>query len=260
MYGLDINFLKDREIRPVEQASKVGSTAPTGDQRPLYIGLFAGVAVLAVVGGYWLLLQQQIKTLEAKERDLDSEISSLEGQIAEIDKIQQQIGLVDAENQAFANVFNQIRPWSAVLQELRQRTPNGIQLGTVRQTAGVTSPDNPEAQVPTAGGIEIVGTACDFDDVNDFVLVLQRSPLLDSDTVLINNSARQDAIQDPEVDGRCPNTPADAKFYSLVDYTIQANFTDIPAAQLLETLDRQGAIGLATRIRALRDSGVIDAP
>ncbi|MGD1904376.1 MAG: PilN domain-containing protein [Leptolyngbyaceae cyanobacterium] len=261
MYGLDINFLKDREIRPVEQtAAAAGPAAPPGDRRPLFIGLGVAVAALAAVGGYWLLLQQQIRTLEAEERDLDSKIAEIQGQIQEINNIRAQIDLVRAENQAFANVFNQIRPWSAMLQELRQRTPNGIQLGTVRQTGGVTPPDDPEAQPPQAGGIEIVGTACDFDDINDFALVLQRSPLLDSETVLISNSTRQEESQDPEVDGRCPNTPTDAKFYTLVNYTIQANFTDIPASQLLETLDRQGAVGLGTRIRALRDSGVIDTP
>jgi type IV pilus assembly protein PilN len=260
MYGLDINFLKDREIRPVEQTATAGPTAPTGDRRPLFIGLFVGIAALAAVGGYWLLLQQQIKTLEAQEKELDDKLVQIQGQIQEINNIRAQIDLVRAENQAFAGVFNQIRPWSAMLQELRQRTPNGVQLGTVRQTGGVTPPGRPEAQPPKAGGIEIVGTACDFDDINDFALVLQRSPLLDGETVLIRNSTRQQESQDPEVDGRCPNTPADAKFYTLVDYTIQANFTDIPASQLLETLDRQGAIGLGTRIRALRDSGVIDTP
>jgi type IV pilus assembly protein PilN len=260
MYGLDINFLKDREIRPVEQAAMVGSAAPTGDRRPLYIGLFVGVAALAMVGGYWLLLQQQLRTLAAQESDLDAQITAIEGQIQEIENIRAQIALVDAENQAFANVFNQIRPWSAILQELRQRTPNGIQLGTVRQTAGVVPPDTPEGQAPGAGGIEILGTACDFDDINDFVLVLQRSPLLDSQTVVIDSSTRQDEVQDPEEVGRCPGTPADARGYTLVAYTIQANLTDIPASQLLETLDRQGAVGLGTRIRALRDSGVIDTP
>jgi type IV pilus assembly protein PilN len=260
MYGLDINFLKDREIRPVEQTATAGPTAPAGDRRPLFIGVGVAVAALAAVGGYWLLLQQQIRTLEAQERDLDGQIAEIEGQIQEINNIRSQTDLVRVENQAFANVFNRIRPWSAILQELRQRTPNGIQLGTVRQTAGVTSPDDPEAQLSDAGGLEIVGTACDFDDINDFVLVLQRSPLLDSETVAISNSTRQEEFQDPEVDGRCPGTPADAEFYTLVNYTVRANFTAIPATQLLETLDRQGAVGLGTRIRALRDSGVIDTP
>lgn len=263
MYGLDINFLKDREIRPVEQAAgAVGPEAPAGDRRPLFLGLFVGVAALAAVGGYWLLLQQQIKTLEAQEKDLDGKIAQLQGQIQEINNIRAQIDLVKAENQAFAGVFNQIRPWSAMLQELRQRTPNGVQLGTVRQTGGITPPDQPEDQITRAGGIEIEGTACDFDQINDFVLVLQRSPLLDSKTVVINSSTRQDIDQqkDSTVDGTCPGSPSDDRFYQLVDYTIQANFTAASASQLLEVLDRQGAVGLEARIRALRDSGVIDTP
>ncbi|HEY9887725.1 MAG TPA: hypothetical protein V6D02_04945 [Candidatus Obscuribacterales bacterium] len=45
-----------------------------------------------------------------------------------------------------------------------------------------------------------------------------------------------------------------------MDFTLEGNFSDVPAADLLDVLDRQGAVGLATRIRALRDSGVIEAP
>ena len=44
MYGLDVNFLKDREIRPVEQNATVGSAAPAGDRRPLFAGLVVAVA------------------------------------------------------------------------------------------------------------------------------------------------------------------------------------------------------------------------
>lgn len=270
MYGLDINFLKDREIRPVEAvATRQATTAAPGDRTPLFIGLGVAIAAIAAVGGYWLLLQQQIGSLQAREAELDSEIADLQSQLQELDTIRAQTELVRAENQAFANVFNQIRPWSALLQELRTRTPERIQLVEIQQTAGETPSGDPEAAPPTEGGIEIDGVACDFDDVNDFLLILQRSPLLDGESVAIADAQRPDSfgdnaqgtdlplVPDPSLYGNCPGTPDEGPDI-LVEFTIEGNLTSIPASDLLAVLDQQGAVGLATRIRALRDTGVIE--
>lgn len=272
MYGLDINFLKDREIRPVESSAARSAVASSpGDRTPLFIGLAVAVAALGLVGGYWLLLQQQIRTLEARETELDAEISDLQAQLDAIETIRAQIAAVEAENLAFANVLNQIRPWSAILQELRNRIPTRIQLVEVRQTAGVTSANNADAAPPQEGGIELDGVACDFDDVNDFLLVLQRSPLLDGESVAIVEALRPQSLDDnasgtdlplvpvPQFLGNCPGTVADVPDI-LVEFTLQANLTPIPASDLLSILDQQGAVGLATRIRAFRDTGVIETP
>lgn len=257
MYGLDVNFLSDREIRPVAETSTATSGGAPGDRRPLYLGLIAGVAALALVGGYWLVLQRQVQQLRAQEQQLDADIAAIQGQLQEINILRQKIELVQQENTAFAAVFNQIRPWSALLQEVRDRVPERVRVVTIQQTGGTPIP--PETTPPQSGGVEVVGSACSFDDVNDFSLVLQQSPLLDSGTVVISQSARQEEFLDPNIDGTCPGTPA-GTVTALVDFTIRANLTSIPATELLTTLDRQGAVGLATRIRALRDSGVIETP
>jgi type IV pilus assembly protein PilN len=257
MYGLDINFLSDREIRPVAETSTATAGGTPGDRRPLYLGLIAGVAALALVGGYWLVLQRQMQQLRAQDQQLDADIAAIQGQLQEINTLRAQIQLVRDENAAFANVFNQIRPWSALLQEVRDRVPERVRVVTIQQTGGTPIP--PETTPPQSGGVEVVGAACSFDDINDFSLVLQQSPLLDGGTVVISQSARQEEFLDPDTDGTCPGTPA-GTVTALVDFTIRANLTDIPATELLTTLDRQGAVGLATRIRALRDSGVIETP
>jgi type IV pilus assembly protein PilN len=264
MYGLDVNFLKDREIRPVEVSR---TQAAPGDRRPLYYGLLVAVAALGLVGGYWLFLQDQIRRLEAREAELDAEIATLQEQLEQIETIQAQIELVKAENQAFVNVFNRIRPWSAFLKELRDRTPTRIQITSVSQTAGTTLPGAPTAggeeptgtPPPPAGGVDIQGVACSFNDVNDFMLTLQRSPLLDGRSVAISTSEKRTELLDPSVDGVCPDSPPDRPEV-LVDFTLEGNFSSVPSADLLDILDRQGAVGLATRIRALRDSGVIETP
>lgn len=266
MYGLDVNFLKDREIRPVE-APAARPVAPVGDRRPLYYGLAVALVALGLVGGYWLLLQQQLRTLRAQEAELDLEIADIRQQLDQLDQIREQTVLIEAETQAFVNIFEQIRPWSALLKELRDRTPVRIQITSVQQTAGTTPPgdtaateDEATAAVPPpAGGVEIEGVACSFDDVNDFLLTLQRSPLLDGETVTVGQANLQAEIVDPQVFGSCPGSPADTPEV-FVDFTLEGNLTDIPASALLDILDRQGSVGLATRIRALRDSGVIETP
>ena len=262
MYGLDVNFLKDREIRPVEAGKPARAAAPAGSRTPLLLGLLAAVAALGLVGGYWLLLQGQVRRLEAREAELDAEIAAIQSQLQQIQTVQAQIELVRAENQAFVNIFNQIRPWSAFLKELRDRTPARIQITSVSQTAGTTLPTAPGAEgapPPAAGGINIEGAACSFDDINDFLLTLQRSPLLEASSVSIEQSEKRNELLDPDVDGVCPDSPPNRPEV-LVDFTITGNFTDVPSADLLDILDRQGAVGLATRIRALRDSGVIETP
>jgi type IV pilus assembly protein PilN len=105
--------------------------------------------------------------------------------------------------------------------------------------------------------VSIEGVACNFNDINDFTLVLQRSPLLNPASVAIERAEQQAEMLDPLVEGRCPGTPVDAPSY-LVDYTLRANLTDTPASELIEELEQQGAVGLVTRLRALRDTGVLE--
>jgi type IV pilus assembly protein PilN len=260
MYGLDVNFLKDREIRDIEPArGRRPAPVDPGSRLPLLIGALIAVAALAAVGGYWFLLQGQMRRLEAREAELDLEIAEIQSQLQQIQTVQAQIELVRQENQAFINVFNQIRPWSAFLKELRDRTPTRVQITSISQTAGETVPGDDGGPPPATGGVAIDGVACSFDDVNDFLLTLQRSPLIEASSMAIDQSQKRDELLNPAVDGVCPDSPPNRPEV-LVDFTLTGNFTDVPAADLLDTLERQGAVGLATRIRALRDSGVIETP
>ncbi|HSM82229.1 MAG TPA: PilN domain-containing protein [Nodosilinea sp.] len=258
MYSLDINFLKDREVRVFEAKPRARQGgAPVGDRRPLFLGLAAALVPLALVGGYWAVTRSQVNQLQARSAALDTEIAQLQTQLAEISGIQGQIDLVRAENNAFAAVFNEIVPWSALLQDIRTRTPARVQILSLSQTAGSTSEIDPTTTPPRAGGISIEGVSCSYDEINDFALVLQRSPLLQSSTVAIAQAQQQPTLLDPTIQGRCPGTPVgDPDF--LVDYGINANITNTPASQLIDELERQGTVGLVSRLRALREKGVIE--
>jgi type IV pilus assembly protein PilN len=257
MYGLDINFLNDRkELPTVPQTRRRASGGPV-DRRPLVLGLLFAVGALGLVGGYWLVLRNQVAQLQAQNAELDAQLANLRTRLQAANEIQGQIEAIRTENQAFVSVFNQILPWSALLQDIRDRTPTRVQITNLNQTAGVTPEGQTEAQPPPAGGIEVQGVACSFNDINDFALVLQRSPLLQTNTVRLTRAEKQSELLDPQVQGNCPGTPAGEPEF-LVDYTIQANLTDVPASQLIEELERQGTVGLVARLRALRETGVIE--
>jgi type IV pilus assembly protein PilN len=257
MYGLDINFLNDREARVFEARPQQRTGAAGGDRRPLLFGLVGMLLPLALVGAFWALTRGQVAQLRARNAELDAELAVLQSQLQEVSGIQAQIDTIRAENNAFVAVFNDIVPWSAILQDIRNRTPARIQITNLSQTAGNTPEIEPDLVPPPAGGIAIDGVACSFDDINDFALVLQRSPLLQSESVAIDNAQQQSELLDPQTQGACPGTPAGEPDF-LVDYTIQANITDTPAAELIDELERQGNVGLVTRLRALRETGVIE--
>jgi type IV pilus assembly protein PilN len=257
MYGLDINFLNDREERVFEAKPQRRGATPAGDRRPLLLGLIGMVIPLALVGAFWAVTRGQVAQLTTRNAELDAELAELQAQLQEASGIQAQIDTIRAENNAFVSIFNDIVPWSAVLQDIRNRTPARVQITDLSQTAGETPETQPELTPPAAGGIAIDGVACSFDDVNDFALVLQRSPLLQSASVTIDSAQQQGELLDPETEGTCPGTPAGEPSF-LVDYTIQANITNTPASELIDELERQGNVGLVTRLRALKDTGVIE--
>ncbi len=257
MYSLDVNFLKDREVRVFEPKPRPRGTGDAADRRPLLYGALGALVPLLLVGGYWAFTRNEIRKLEVRNAELDAELAEIQSQIQEINAIQGQIDAVRAENAAFVSVFNEIVPWSALLQDIRDRTPARVQITNITQDAGVTPASAPEATPPKAGGLAVEGVACSFDDINDFSLVLQQSPLLESATVSIERAERQTTLLDPSVDGRCPNTPVNTPSF-LVDYTIRANITDTPSSQLIDEFERKGAVGLASRLRALRETGVIE--
>ena len=258
MYSLDINFLKDREVRVFEPRPRArGEGAAPGDRRPLFFGLAAALVPLALVGGYWAVTRGQVNQLQARSLALDSELAQLQGQLAEISTIQGQTDAVRAEINAFVSVFNEIVPWSAILQDIRNRTPSRVQIVSLNQGEGTTLEIDPTVTPPRSGGITVDGVACSYDDINDFALVLQRSPLLQSQTVAISQAQQQPTLLDPQTQGRCPGTAVGEPDY-LIDYTIGSNITSTPSSQLIDELERQGTVGLVTRLRALREKGVIE--
>ena len=283
MYALDINFLNDR----AERQSELGKGKPKGpvNQTPFYIGLAVAIALPALALGAWALLQSQNGTLEQRQAALDSELATVKTQQAEVDAITKQVKDYEANNTALATVFDRIKPWSGILQDIRDRVPNGVQISMIEQlppeatpvTAPVAASPSPSASpgaspsaapvIPSivapspAQRIRVTGRAKSFSEVNDFILTLQRSPFLTSKDTKLATSKLIDnptKISFEEKDGQSTSSDkVEIKFPQVVEYTIDTTLTELPASALLQDLERTLSVGLASRIQALRDRGVL---
>ena len=270
MYSLDINFVKDRpeyKLDKGKQSSK--QRLPASDFTKLYLGLAAGLLLPAVVGSGWLFLQNQNSQLEQNVAKLDENLNKLGIQEQEIKKIQDDANQIKAETQALATVFNQIRPWSAILQDIRDRTPVAVQIESIKQTAAPAAPQGQPAPTASAApaasqpapnpvsGIEVSGVARSFNDVNDFLLTLQQSPFFKpTDTKIVTAELIDNPIQ-AAVSGSQSNGGVPLKLPQVVRYTMQSSLSDAQASELLRELERKGALGLVTRIRTLQKRGII---
>ena len=151
-------------------------------------------------------------------------------------------------------MFDQIRPWSAILKDLRDRIPATVQIENVKQISPTVAKKG-EASPNPAGGLEITGFARSFNDVNDFLLTLQASSFLKSTETKIITGELVDA---PISHGATPSiTGVPIKPPQIVKYTIQSSLSDVPASELIRELEQKGTVGLVDRIHSLQQTGVI---
>lgn len=247
MYSLDINFLSDREERPAGlEASPVAVGGPV-NWAPAVVGLVIGAVPLALVLGGWLFLQNQNSQLQNRVAELDSQLAeqqAAEQQLAEANARAQQ---AEDDARALVTVFDEIKPWSAMMQNFRDTVPNGVQITSVQQTSSGSTTEE-------GGEISIGGFANSFDDVNDFVLVLSRSPFLDAEGTRLEGATLRDSPINFELPEGAP-TGFEVRVPQVVEYTIVAKLTDLPASELIPELESTLAVGLTSRIQALQDRG-----
>ncbi|MEH2050325.1 PilN domain-containing protein [Nostoc sp.] len=256
MYSLDVNFLKDRPAYQKKPEGKGGISLkfPTGDLTLVYVGVGIGVGLPVLLGVGWWLLQGKIVELEGTVAQLDQQSKQLDTEIGNLNKIKAETKSVKEETQALVTVFDQIRPWSAMLQDLRDRIPAAVQIKSIKQIPPIAvvagqPPNNP------AGGLEITGLARSFNDVNDFLLSLQQSQFLKPTETRIITAGLVNAPLPPSV-GQ-PTNGVIIKPPQVVEYTIQSSMNDVPASELIRELEKKGTVGLVTRIRSIQQTGVI---
>ncbi len=270
MYSLDVNFLNDREeyLQSEQKQGGAKKQIQMGSMLPLILGAVVGLLALGGVGGFWFYIQQENANLNQQKADLDAKLAAAKALQSEVSKIDGDIKKVKEETNALATVFNQIKPWSAMLQDIRERTPAGIQIQTVQQTqvaaattatptpAASPSPNAPAPVAPIPSiNLEIGGTARSFDEVNYFVLSMQKSPFFESGTTQLVSAQVIDNPTKLELPKDNQNKSVAKVIYDLpklVSYKIQTTLNDVPASEILRDLDRKGAVGLVTRIRTIQ--------
>ncbi|PSB50670.1 PilN domain-containing protein [Chamaesiphon polymorphus] len=160
MYSLDINLLRERtDVQTGSQTDYTSGTtiAPTKyGKLPLFAGMGVAALTLMAAGGGWLFLGQQTTQLEAKQQELDRTLGSLKAQDARLQEINGKVAQVNDETQSLASVFNQVQPLSAILQDLRESIPQGVQIATISQSeVKIAAPAATAAPAPAApsGGL-----------------------------------------------------------------------------------------------------------
>lgn len=247
MYPLDINFLKDRGFDDaVETESEAPKKpAPIAEKIPIVVG---GIIAIALP----LLSFNHARSFEAKQAEAESKIVEVEAEIAKrqgenqsLEQMQTQVQAAKTETQALVQVFDKIRPWSAILQEVSDRTPPGVQVDSLSQSGSGNSIR-----------LQISGSARSFDDVNDFVLFLQRSPFFDRNGIILGNVNTGDLSIDIANQEEIPDNVS----FTLpqgVNYDITAQLNNLPPSQLIEELQEKGSIGVLTRLKTLEQKGAI---
>jgi type IV pilus assembly protein PilN len=275
MFNLDINFLNDRpDLKPGATSSRGGVVRrPSGGTEspvPFYAGIATALILLVLTGGALAYYSWQKGNLETQQTELDAKLGAIASKQKELDAAKQKVADAEGEIKALGTVFNQIKPWSAISQDLRERLPPGVQISSIVQAPAVGGPPAAGKNPVYSLDLTIKGEANDFDQVNDFLVILKKSNFLKPDETKILETARLDskplpaislpkAVELPVKPGQekpKDNNNRAIKLPGRVTFTVQSKMSEAPTSELLRELDRKGAVGLVTRVEAFKSKGV----
>ena len=257
MYSLDVNFLTDRNLELKGPAVAVTADGPSLQQQlPIYIGAGVMVVLPLLAGLSLLFVGWQKEQAQTNIQTLEAELAKLNAQNKKIQEIEGKIKTIDDDIAGLVGVFNQIKPWSAILQDLTDQTPATVQISGIQQADRV---------------LTLTGFSRNYADLNDFLLTLQNSRFFKADnTKLVTATANPLPITGVETDGgggaTAPKQPASGAgdkpagptvtVPTGVKYTITTELSDTPDNELMSELTRKGAIGLVTRFKILEQKGI----
>jgi type IV pilus assembly protein PilN len=279
MYNLDVNFLNDRpDLKPggagaVARAgaggrARSGFSSNNESKMPLYAGIATLVGVLGLTAAAFGYYTWHRGNLADQQAELDTKLGTLEAKRNELTAAKKKVADAEGEIKALASVFTQIKPWSAISQDIRDRLPEGVQIVGINQAPGqqgsaaATGPD----AVYTRSLI-LKGKANNFEQVNNFLVVLQKSSFLKADSTKIVTADREasktlqlaslpNPIPTPASTNATAAAPKPIAPAPLIGFTIQTELTDVSSAELRKELERKGAVGLMSRFDALKSKGV----
>lgn len=265
MYSIEINFLDDRpEYNPEGFEAAAGPSAPPMSlegQTALIIGGAVAATALALVGGAWFYLTRiSIPQLEARQSDLDSELAVYLQKENELQALKDETSQITGQTESLAGVFNFVTPWSAVLQDLRDRTPPGVRINGIAQSepkpgGAAAAPPEGEAVEGVTSIVVISGIASSFSEVSDLLVVLQQSSFFDGSATRL---LRSEMENNPGKVIQASETQFKGELDQVVTFEIETKLDRVAASSILGELEAKGATGLVSRIRRLQTRGVIE--
>lgn len=232
MFEPEINFLKDQSAGNAAQggfSEPDFGTNSTGGIDPLLIGVAVPVLALAVVAGLTLFLNTQVSAKTNDVAQLDGRLAQLTQQLSDIENLKKDIETERLRVEAVVNLFDLSRPWSAVLEDLRRRVPEGVWLDSL-----VTK------NTKDGDFIDIEGKALDFQQVAALQLTLKDSPFA-SDVFI------QDTTKEEDKDGGP----------TLVNYKIQVQLARRKLRELIPTLEATGSVGILEKLRRVQQETLV---
>ena len=247
MYNLDINFLRDRNPEQSIDLSRdfAQKKEPTlADKIPIALGGLIFLLTPTIIFMYLKNVQASTATVQKEIQQIESEIAELGNQNQKVEAANAEIQKVQQETAALVGVFEKIKPWAAIMQEVSDRTPPGVLVESLQQSGSGSST-----------GINIAGVARSYDDVNDFVLFLQRSPFFNRQQIRLNGASITNFTVELENEDDLPDN-ATLEIPEGIKYTISAQLNNVPSSQLKEEIEKKGSTGLVTRLNTLERKGV----
>ncbi|MBE9225814.1 PilN domain-containing protein [Phormidium sp. LEGE 05292] len=284
MYSLDVNFLKDRPEFVKPEQNKQKKKFNVSSNVPLVAGIVVGAFLPLAVAGFWFWQQSEQSSLETQISEIQAKLDKAAKEQGELQKIRQETNSYKEQTQALASVFEQIRPWSAMVKDISERVPPGIQITCIGQipasstpssTGGCQNVPNPSTTSTSSSTttttsapvvvpqdkVEITGIAKSFNNVNDLILTLQRSAFLNNkETRLITAKLVDNPIKVERNPGTQQSSGSNFQVPELpkvVQFKVQTSLSDKTASQLLPQLYNLGDLGLTARIETLKEQGVI---
>ncbi len=229
MFTIDINFLNDRQA-----TEGVGEGQPIADVQWLVGGFAVALVLLAGSGGAYFYFKNQNQNLQAKVQELTAKEQQLDKDLAAIKESEAEIVTIDQQTQQLLTLFVGDVPSSALLQDIRERTPLNVKIDSFTQLdRKITIQGEAAASDKKASA---------FDQVNDFMLKLQESPYLAAQGVELKSAKLNPPKKDVEVD--------------VAQYQIELTLTPATALELERELQRSKSEGIISRIAILKEKGI----
>ncbi len=245
MYNLDVNFLKDRGLGGSSSQGKLPTlklNIEIGEMVPLIAGAVVMV-LLPVLAFSWLLALKALTAKTQKDiQNIEQNIKDLEAKRATVKKLEERLNTLKQESRALVSVFDRIKPWSAILQDISDRTPVSVQIDSIQDTSGL---------------LQIDGMAASYEDVTDFVLTLKESKFFLATNIELKSARLTSNPSQLDYNSVVEGITLEVELPQVVEYQIEAELSETPASELLRELEQKGAVGLVNRIKTLKEQELL---